>query len=187
MKRIILSFIFCIFSIAIFSQKVDQPEEIPEKISIKDEQEVLDTIKLESPAQYKDLVELKKKHPKIYKRLIRNEFKRYKRLMDLRKTKPELFEKIIKIGQLERKTRDLARQYKETDSAERKAELKAELKNLLLELFELRQERYKAELMELEKQIKELSSKIKKRSENKEKIVERRLQNLLTTEEELEW
>ncbi|MFN3966716.1 MAG: hypothetical protein ACK4JE_03340 [Endomicrobiia bacterium] len=168
-----------------------------------EEMEVLNEIKQEEPGYYKDLMGLKENKPEIYRKLISDEIKKRKFLNELKKRNPQLWKNIIKANELEKKTKELAGLYKTATNFERKAELKSELRNLLSELFDLRQENYKTEINELENRIahlkseekhkteieeletrlKELKSKIEERKQNKKKIVERQLENLIAGEE----
>ncbi|MEW6555919.1 MAG: hypothetical protein AB1349_01020 [Elusimicrobiota bacterium] len=183
----VASMCFLSFYLSIFLSLYLIPCLYAQEVSVREEQQILEATKMEDPQLYSDLIKLQKKQPRVYRRLVSDELKKRKFLDELKKTKPEIYEKIVRINSLEKKTRDLVQLYKAADSNERKAELKLDLKNVLTELFELKQDRYRIELQSLENQIKEINTKLEKRTQNKEKIINRRLEELLISEEELDW
>jgi len=174
---------------------------------IDEEIETLNEIKQEEPGYYKDLMGLKENKPEVYRKLMNDEIKKRKVLNELKQKNPSLWKKILKVKELEKKLKEIAGLYKTTVDIERKTELKSELKNLLNEIFELRQEnyiseikeledrivqlkseeKYKTEIEELENRIKELKSKIQERKQNKTKIIEKQLENLIAGEKGKEW
>jgi hypothetical protein len=155
--------------------------------SANEERVFLDDLRNEDISYYKELMELRKKYPRIYKKVILGEIRKQRILADMRDTNPEIYKKLLKTSELEKKLNDLIRHYGETDGNERKAEIKNEVKNLLYELFDLREEKYNVELKELEDQIKVLKTKMARRKDNKDRIVNKRLENMLSSDETSEW
>jgi len=151
------------------------------------ERETLEELRNDNLSYYKELMDLRKRHPQTYKKVILGEIKKLQFMTEMRESNPEVYKKLLKVTELENKVNDLAKLYSAAENNERKAELKNEIKNLLSELFELKEEKYNIELNELENQIKTLKSKISKRKENKEKIIGKRLENLMSSDETLEW
>ncbi|MEW6041931.1 MAG: hypothetical protein AB1633_10450 [Elusimicrobiota bacterium] len=164
-----------------------QVEFIEPFFDAKEVKDILEDIKIENFMYYNELLELKKKHPAIYKKIIASEIKRQRLLSEMKETKPEIYNKLQKVQQLEKKTKELAKQYLATSQQERKAELKIEMRNILSELFDLREEKYNIEIKELEEEINRLKDRINKRKGNKEKIIDKRLESLTSEQEYLEW
>lgn len=75
----------------------------------------------------------------------------------------------------------------ETDPAKRR-ELSSDLKSVLGKVFDLRLEEKKKEIHEIEKELEELKELVNKREKAKSSIVDRRLSELVQTEDEtMEW
>lgn len=82
---------------------------------------------------------------------------------------------------------DLARRYVKSEKEEEKRELRKQLSESLNKQFEQHVKQQQKELEELEKQIAELRSMLRKRQEAKTTIVERRLEQLIQEAEGLGW
>ncbi|MEE9432366.1 MAG: hypothetical protein V3V16_15070 [Melioribacteraceae bacterium] len=80
----------------------------------------------------------------------------------------------------------LAAKYRKASTGKRQS-LKTELKNILNNLFDAKEEERKSEVKELEKELSELRKSLSIRKANKNGIVKRRLQDLLDEDDYLEW
>ncbi|MBU2567429.1 MAG: hypothetical protein KJ967_01470 [Elusimicrobia bacterium] len=158
-----------------------------EPVNPENEKRTLELMKGDDPMRYRDMCELRDKHPHLYRRFMADETRKRRFMSKMRRRDPEVWKKFEDIRELGRKSRKLAEQYKQTSDQKKKAELKVELKTLLNQLFELREEKHKFHLGELEKEIVSLKKMIQERKANKEKIITRRLESLISEEPLLDW
>ncbi len=92
--------------------------------------------------------------------------------------------KLIKTeNDLNRRTEELARNYREAPK-DQHAKLKEDLKKLVTEQFETRQQRRKLELTRLEEELKRLREFGDRREKNKQQIIDKRISDLLGEEAE---
>lgn len=133
------------------------------------------------------LEKLKAKHPRLYMRALKEALKQKHRLEMLKEFDPERYELSEKILRLEIGTRNLALDYRETESKKEKEEIKKELKRILPELFDLKEKDREFELKRLEKQIDKLKDSMSERKKHKSEIIERHLNELLEEKEYMRW
>jgi hypothetical protein len=100
---------------------------------------------------------------------------------------PELNKLHGEEAQIEGKVHELLTQYGRTEKEGDKAAIKKNLTAQLEKQFDLQQKRRDLEVTRVEAQLKELRKIIKKRSDGKEKIIDRRLDQLLQDAEGLGW
>jgi len=92
-----------------------------------------------------------------------------------------------RIDEMERQCGDLAERIRRTKDDKERAALKDELKSLLPKLFDLKEELRRREVEALARELEELRSQLKRRMENRAKIIEARLRQLLGEEEGWDW
>ncbi|MBR5710148.1 MAG: hypothetical protein IKX40_05275 [Thermoguttaceae bacterium] len=103
----------------------------------------------------------------------------------LEKSDPELF-KLLKLdAELDRTTRQLTMQYRQTVDADSKAEIGAQLAETVAKHFDVRQKRRALELERLEKELNRMKELFEKRNDSRDKIIEQRLKELKGEEESL--
>jgi hypothetical protein len=81
--------------------------------------------------------------------------------------------------ELEQQTSDAAERFKNADNPAEKAGIRENLVRLVNEHFDVRQKRRELEIQRLEEELKNLREAIEKRSAARDKIVERRLEELI--------
>lgn len=152
-------------------------------LSKKEEKELLKNLKKD----LRDELELIKNVNKerYFDFLRESQFKNI-RVPFIAKREKLMIEKENKIFELEVKTEALAVKYKKASEANRN-KIKRELRQELESLFKEKEERRKQEVEELEEELKELKKSLAIRQQNKDKIIERRMQELLDEDEYLEW
>jgi hypothetical protein len=101
----------------------------------------------------------------------------------LQKRDPELFGLMKQELDLERQTRDLLKDYRAADEAKR-AEIKQQIQKLVEQHFDTKQQRRELELKRFENELKGLRERLSRRSQAREKIVEKHISDLLSREEE---
>jgi hypothetical protein len=107
-------------------------------------------------------------------------------LMEIAKTDKELAGMMVRQKDLERKAVRKAKEVAMADESEKKA-LTAELKKMLEQAFDAKQQLMKRDLNGMEKKLKELSDMISKRDAYREKIIEKKLDELTVEENYLKW
>lgn len=85
---------------------------------------------------------------------------------------------MLEENELDRRSHELAGQYRRAPAAE-KEELKKQLAEVVANQFRARQERRMLELKRIEEEVKRLRESIERRNEARDKIIERRVVELL--------
>jgi hypothetical protein len=87
----------------------------------------------------------------------------------------------------DQEARSFAVQYAQAQTDEQRAEVKKQLKEKLVAIFEMQQKRRTAEIASIEERLAKLKDVSKKRETNKDAIVDRRLEQLTGGVDELGW
>ena len=85
---------------------------------------------------------------------------------------------------LDRQTRDLAGDYRQTPRAKRD-DIKKQVEKLVDQQFEVRQQRRQLELKRLEEELQSLRDAIERRNKARKEIVEKRVSELLGQEQDI--
>jgi flagellar motility protein MotE (MotC chaperone) len=89
--------------------------------------------------------------------------------------------------ELQRESARLAQQYAKSEKEEEKKEIRKKLGEVLGQQFDLHLQEQQKELDELEKQIADLKTLLKKRKDSRTTIIDRRLEQLVQDAEGLGW
>jgi len=147
------------------------------------ESKVMEIIKTYDPSFASKLEQLKKEDPFKYKNVMRMAGAS---LASSRNIDDKDVEKnIVREISLEYEVRELSSQYNKASSND-KANIKSQIKSKLSEIFDIRTSVRELRIKELEGKVAELKSNIKSRKQNKDKIIEQRL-NKLTSKEVFDW
>lgn len=111
---------------------------------------------------------------------------RSRNMEELKQKHPEFFALIQEDVRLEREGAQLKKEWKNADTS-KKEELKKELKEVITQHFQVRQKRRLYELQLLEERIQEMRKEINGREAKMERIVNKRLEDLLEKDDELEF
>ena len=104
----------------------------------------------------------------------------------LERTDPEMYKLLTEDYELERRTRELAIQYRRA-SGEQRAEIREQIKESVDKHFQARQERRLLELKRLEEELKRLREAIQRRDDARETLVGERVLELLGEEGDLDF
>lgn len=107
-------------------------------------------------------------------------------LLKVKQSYPELFENRIKQMRLEKEAARYARQARLAEGSKR-GEALTRLKEALARIFEVKQEVIRMDLARMESELRRLERMVKKRDENKDLIIERRIRQLLGETAQVEW
>lgn len=149
----------------------------------EDEKKLLNNLKKELQ---NNLEVIKKVNREKYIDLLReSQFKNMK-MPFIVKHEKLMYERENKIFEAEVEVEALAAKHQKASASEQRR-IKEQLKSELNKLFALKEERRKQEVDALQKELGELKKTLEVRQRNKDKIIERRIQELLEEEEYLEW
>lgn len=182
------------FSDAGFAQRQRNPRPaIPNRgkadvllLTPKQEKAVMEYCKNNYPDRLAEMENIKRTDPERYNRQLSRAFREMRFAEQLKTEDPKRYEQLKEEKRLENKSRILAKKYHETLDETEKTRIEIELKNVLEEAFKYRQMNRNAEIAQLEEKLKELREQNKERMENRDKIIELRLQELLG-EQTLSW
>ncbi len=110
-----------------------------------------------------------------------------KKAMKLKEKRPELFAEGKKVLQLELKSKVLANKIRSMPEGEKRQKKVEKLRLVLEDAFDVNQQVQIREAAELNKELKEIRSLIKKRTKSRERIITLRLNKLTGVVDELEW
>lgn len=99
---------------------------------------------------------------------------------------PLLVQERMKVVEMERESRELARKARRAEGAER-SELEAQLRDKLEEIFEVKLELRRERIDALEEKLRSEREKLRAREEARERLIERRRSELLGEDDALEW
>jgi len=137
------------------------------------------------PERARELQELRQGKPHEYQKLLHRLGPRVQRLTHLEQRDPEEFARALSEFQAEDRLQAMVKAFQKAPKAER-AELKTQMKPLVAQLFDFRQEREQKRLQQMKKEVEILESRLKQRQENKDPIVDSHL-NEITRDESLRW
>jgi hypothetical protein len=151
------------------------------------EQAVLDDLAQNNPRALEELREIKAINPKAYTDRLRRFWQEKRHLEMLKKDDPARYEREVKIRDLERQSRELSDNYRKApDEAARKT-IRADLANVLTQLFDWREMNRQDEVKRLETELKRLKETLEQRQKNRAGIIERRILQLTGEAGAMEW
>lgn len=103
----------------------------------------------------------------------------------LRERDPEMFELMQQEQELDRRTHQLADEFRRLGETDAREKIRAELTEVTGQQFDARQKRRELELRRMTEQLERLKASISSRAEHRQEIVERRVSQLLGEEDEL--
>jgi hypothetical protein len=104
----------------------------------------------------------------------------------LRRDDPEMSKLLEADREYERRTMDLAERYRRVGEGDRGA-LRKELAEVVTKHFEVRQQRRELELKRMDEQLARLRDAIKKRQESRQRIIDRRVSELVGSDGSLDF
>ena len=192
MKRIILIFLIGLTGFSgMLAQEEGQQKKKRRTSAAQQEQNLekkaMSYLDVENPEHKARLLEIKEKHPYVYKREIGAVLREKRKLERVKKRDPEKHKRLQAIQKLDRETRSLGFDYKQAESDEDKAKIKKALESALNQLFELREAERNDEISRLERQLEELKQSVKNRAKNRAQIVKTRLESLTGEDRDYRW
>ena len=151
------------------------------------EEEILGWLEEYFAEGHQFLLDLKKEDRDAYEEELFSYGERVAELEEARGYSKEYFALALEGDKLELQSWKLAESYFEEDLSEAKEKIASELENVLLSIFELRLKEKKMEIQEIEKELNELKSIVDRRENKRDAIIEKRLQELLQSDDDLGW
>lgn len=193
--------IFCLFLLIPFPllaqtpPAAEQPEAViaptppppEERITPEKEREALDFLSVVAPFRLGDTKRLKSVQPQEYYRHISEVLSVKRRLDFVKRNDPEQYQLVLQETKMDQQSHNLAEQYRQTKNSEELNRLRAELRTLLGQLFDVRERNKQMEIQNLEKELNRLRNTMTERRKNKNQIVTLRLEELLEEQTSLKW
>ena len=143
------------------------------------EEAVIQYLKEVRPEQSERLLQIRENRPAVYRTFLSRAYREMRYMDEMKKTDPERYRIVEQEKQLESRSQEIAVQYRESTDESEKDRLRAELSDVLDRLFDLRQLNREFEIERLERRLAEAKENNTKRLENKQAIIEQRLNELL--------
>jgi|GEM_PF-3125025 len=151
------------------------------------EEKTLNYMKEMYPDRFERFIKIKELRPLIYRRGLSRAYREMRFIEELKNKDQVRYQRVLQEKKLTTKSRILAKKYKETDDEDQKNRIREELKGILSELFNIRQQVREDEIERLEKKLAELKEINRKRLANKDAIVEKKLAEMLGENKDMEW
>jgi len=167
-------------------ERPERPErDRPARIS---EEAIIEFVRKHRPDAVEHLRRLRAERPEVYREELREIHEHMQEFRELREQAPDVAEALMKAEHLERESEALAEKIRDTRDPRAREEMIVRLRKTLNAVFELRLKRPELEIRHMMHEIEEIKRMIERRREARERIVERRLRELVTNEEdELGW
>lgn len=122
-----------------------------------------------------------------YRRLLHEANKRMADLKRMKEHNPDEYERVVKVNRLEQETVEMAHRLREGRTDNPPEKVRETLASGVRELFDLREESREREVKELRRRLEELEKSLEKRKANRERIIERRIRELLGEADDEGW
>lgn len=146
------------------------------------------------PEKAAQLKKIEEENPELHKQQMLDVLKQYGPVYRAEKRNPQLAATLKKDIELKDQSNSLVKQIKTAETEKEKKQLTAQLEDVLNQRFDiivqrkqLQYDEMKKKLENLEKKVAEKQSTLKALKKSKEKEVEARIEELLKTEEKLNW
>lgn len=136
-------------------------------------------LKEQYPRQYEHLCELRERDPRAFQRQLNRIMPRIPELMNLLERNPKLARLIIDEHRLEMDIRDAAVDYGRADDEDYRATLKERIRALISKQFDVRQEKLKLMIADLERELERKKQLLSEQATKKEKMVDREMERRL--------
>lgn len=142
-------------------------------------EDVLNFVGTHSPLFREALGELRREEPREFEEMVDDIARFMQELREVQQEDPAEAELMLQLEVKEMESEIIARQFHETKNQDQKAKLREQLGGRLNQLFELKQHAQEKELHYLEREMMELRERLERRAQNRDRIIERRMKDLL--------
>ncbi len=142
-----------------------------------------------SPLFREALVDLRREDPEEFAETMDDISRFIEEFREVQQEDPAEAEMMLQLEVKEMESEIVAQRFHETKNPEQKAKLREQLGGMLNQLFELKQHAQEKELHYLEREMRELRERLGRRAENRQRIIERRMKDLLGDHEDdwMDW
>jgi hypothetical protein len=142
---------------------------------------VMDFARENFPPLYDRLARLRDSNPVVFRQMVKRVRGPIMEILKVRQRDPEVAHKLIELQQVEMDLRDLRAQYQAARSDDQRQQLKAQIRELVDKRYDLRLERLRLEVRDLEKRLDQAKTEVAKREKDKNTHVDREMRQLLGT------
>jgi hypothetical protein len=155
---------------------------------LSDEQieQVLEVLEDYRPEMAEQITDMRQRDPQRAEQLIRRAMMFVRPMMYMKQSDPEGYELHIRDAKLDRESHELSRRVREAQGRDADA-MRAELRAVVAEHFDVRQQINERKLAALERRIAELRQQISARAEAREELVDQRFGELVGASDQPEW
>ena len=141
-----------------------------------------------APEIMRDLDEIRTIDPRLHEDIMMFATEEIAFAEEIREFDPEALADFLKTARMEVHSELLALKYRNAKDAKTKKQFKQELQELTVDIFDARMDEHNTMITEIEEELKELKRTGEVRAKNRDKIIERRMNELTTADsEDLEW
>jgi len=192
MKKNAYTILTCLFVLALVSgvhaRTIDETVIELGEIQPLSVNETMTWLEENAPEIVRDLDGIRAIDPELHAEMLMFASEEVAFAVELGAVDPEALAGFLKTARMEVHSEYLAVQYLATDDAGEKKRLKKELSALVVDIFDARMEELNAMIKDIEAELEELKATGEKRDKNRSKIIDRRINELLSSEsEDLEW
>jgi Spy/CpxP family protein refolding chaperone len=156
--------------------------------NLTDEQieQILEVVEDYRPEMAEQISEMRERDPQRAEQLLRRAMMFVRPMVQMKQVDPEGYELHLRDAKLDRESRELARRVRAADGREAD-DLRAQLREVVAQHFDVRQRIRERKLAALEKQIDELRTQIETRAESRDQLVDQRYGELTGQSQRPEW
>ena len=119
--------------------------------------------------------------------VLRGVGRQFREMRELRERDPERFKLQRRIIEMDGRSAELGQKVRRAENDDAKKKAAEELKSLLNELFDLRQQERESTVQQLERELKEVREALEKRKARRNEIIQHRIEQLTGKAELMEW
>jgi Spy/CpxP family protein refolding chaperone len=142
----------------------------------------MEWLREEHPEKFKKLAQLRRENPREFREQVGDCMREY-----FKQQHPEMVEHFKTQRKQEQQLRKLAEKHRQTEDQEQRAAVETQMRALLEQSFDDRQQARGAELKKLEERLEEFRATLKAREDNKAEMIDLRLKGLIEGETTVEW
>ncbi|KAF0241823.1 MAG: hypothetical protein FD180_4254 [Planctomycetota bacterium] len=156
-------------------------------VSAEDVAKGLAWIGTNEPVRLQRLNDLKQQRPEEYERAVNQVAFEIRELLTIKQNDAKRYERRVEQRKLDYRATELAEKIRGAGENQGMKAEREELRGILGKLFDLREDDRELELKRLEEELARLKDTMKKRKDAKDKIIEKRMSELLGEEDDLQW
>lgn len=156
-------------------------DEDDEQMSPEQVAELMNFAEREFPKLHRRLISIRETDPTLFRKMIRRVRGPVSEIVRIQQHDPKAARRLIDAHRIEIDLTELQSQYQAAKNDAQREQLKATMRELVVKRCELRLQRLKAEITELEKRLEHAKKEMANRERDQDQIVDQELSRLLTT------